>query len=101
MENKVYVVKSSFGRYDDSYTQIEGIFTDPLKAEELKLKIHSEIEALIALCADEPLTSDPMTEAESIAWNEWFNNSEKASDFILEKLVSFMNGCKEEKLKAL
>jgi hypothetical protein len=81
---KVYLVESSFGQYDDHYMKTEGVFTDPTKAEELKAKILAEIESYKDL--EEPVYPDDieMTEEQYKTWEEWFAKHGEAYDF---------NGC--------
>ena len=81
MNNKVYLVESSFGQYDGTYSRIEGIFTDPAKAEELKLKVVAEIDSYRDL--EEPLPSmeGVWTKEESLAWKEWSDKDDLVNDF--------------------
>ena len=41
--NKVYIVKSDFGEWEDSYQRIDGVFTDESVAETIKKEIEDKI----------------------------------------------------------
>jgi hypothetical protein len=77
-ETKVYLVESDFGQYEESWQRIEGIFTNPAKAEEVKAKVIAKIEALKDI--PEPNSTD-MTDKDYEAWNTWFDNHQMAKDF--------------------
>ena len=81
---KVYVVKSDWGQHDDWSWRIEGIFTDPARAEELSIKIKDKIkECLERHCplTSEQIQSDQLTEAETDAYYSWDNERYEAERF--------------------
>jgi hypothetical protein len=81
---KVYVVKSDNGEYDDWSWRIEGIFTDPAKAEELAVKIKDKIkECLDRPCpfTQEQVQSNQLTEAECDSYYSWYNERYEAERF--------------------
>jgi len=81
MENKVYLVESNFGQYDDHYTRIEGIYTDPAKAEELKLKVIAEIDSFRDLVKPVPSMEGVLTAEERLDWNDWSTKNDLANNF--------------------
>jgi len=83
MKNKVYLVESSFDRdaSDAFYTQIEGIYTDPAKAEELKLKVIAEINSFKDLVEPIPSMEGVWTAEECLAWDNWYDKADLAKSF--------------------
>lgn len=79
---KVYILTSDFGQYEDSRIQIEGIFLNLAKAEEVKSEIIScmkkYIETECPFGDDELDNLSPEQEEECI---EWSSNYYHALDF--------------------
>jgi len=78
---KVYLVQSSFGQYDDHYISIEGIFDNPALAEECKAKIIAEIESYKDIPEPTDIVDRDMTKEEYDVWDNWFAKSNIANDF--------------------
>lgn len=86
MMDKVYIVKSDSGQYDDWHWWIEGIFDNPQDAEALKDKI------LIAVLRDKeaPCPIEGMNEDSELeglsdetieVYFNWWNSREHAKEF--------------------
>lgn len=74
--NKIYVVRSDSGQHDDWVWWIDGIFTNPKDAEDLKQRILLRIEEIkqskspIEGCSENDCTST-ITDEDYIIWSNW------------------------------
>jgi hypothetical protein len=82
MDKFVYIVKSDSGQYDEWSWWINGIFTDPIVAENEKQKILDKVKEQRELtCPVDKLKEDEWTDLDYKKWSEWSNLHYEAENF--------------------
>lgn len=71
MIDKVYIVKSSFGRYEDACDVVEGVFLTEQQANNLKTVIDNDVQKLREL--DDVLVYDNMNKKDWKKYSELYS----------------------------
>ena len=79
---KIYILTSHYGEYEDSWSNVEGVYSDPRKAEEAKDRLASEIRSMADIpCPVDEDDEDNWSDIDYDKWGLWNNNRSAESDF--------------------
>ncbi len=84
MSNILYIVKSSFGEWEDHRVSISGVFTDILFAEQYKEELDNRFNTIKEAGEPDELTAEmllSMTQQQIEEWEQCWDNYHKADEY--------------------